>query len=72
MTKKQVDNFREGKVTPCCELSAEVSKRRKKIPELKYRVLLKGAKYPNDVFTIKLPIEGECVPVIVYYYYVLL
>ena len=69
MTKKQVDNFREGKVTPYCELSAEVSKRRKKIPELKHRVFLKGAKYPNDVFTIKLPIEGKCV--IVYSYYVL-
>ena len=59
MTKKQVDNFKEGKITPCCQLKAEVSRRRKKIQELKHRVALVGAKYPNNVFTIDLPIEGS-------------
>ena len=58
VTKKQVDNFREGKATPCCQLLAEVSGKRKKVPSLRHQIALKGAKYPNDVFTLKLPVEG--------------
>ena len=58
MTRKQVDNFREGKLTPCCQLLAEVSGKKKKIPTLKHQVNLKGAKYPNDVFVINLPARG--------------
>ena len=60
VTKKQVDNFREGKLTPCCQLLAEVVRRRKfnEIPALRYPVSLKGAKYPNDVFMISLPAGG--------------
>ena len=58
MTKKQVDNFREGKLIPCCQLKAEFSGRRKKIPRLSHQVKLEGAKYPHDVFTIDLPAEG--------------
>ena len=59
VTKKQVDNFREGKLTPCCQFKAEFFGRRKKIPTLKHQVSLNRAKYPNDVFTIDLPIEGK-------------
>ena len=59
VTKKQVDNFKEGKLTPCCQLLAEVtSERETNIPTLKHRVSLKGAKYPNDVFLINLPSKG--------------
>ena len=58
VTKKQVDNFREGKVTPCCQLKAHLSGRRKKIPYLSHQVALQGAKYPHNVFTIDLPAEG--------------
>ena len=58
VTKKQVDNFREGKGTPRCQLLAEVSGKKKKLPSLKHQVNLKGAKYPNDFFTLNLPIEG--------------
>ena len=60
MTKKQVDNFREGKLTPCCQLLAEFeSTGKKKIPTLKHQVNLKGAKYPNDIFIISLPAGGN-------------
>ena len=57
MTKKQVDNFREGKLTPCCQLLAEfeITKEEEYIPTLKLRVNLKGAKYPNDIFVINIP-----------------
>ena len=63
MTKKQVDNFREGKVTPCCQLLAEfeTTEQEKKISKMKYQVNLKGAKYPNDVFLITLPAGGSYV-----------
>ena len=59
MTKKQVDNFREGKLTPCCQLKAEVSERRKKIPVLNHRVLLQGARRPYNFFTLELPVNGK-------------
>jgi hypothetical protein len=58
VTKKQVDSFREGKLTPSCQLLAEVSGKKKKIPTLKHQVNLRGAKYPNDVFVINLPAGG--------------
>jgi hypothetical protein len=58
VTKKQVDNFREGKLTPCCQLKAEVSGRRKKIPVLNHQVPLKGARWPRNFFTLELPIGG--------------
>ena len=58
VTKKQVDNFKEGKATPCCQLLAEVSAR-KEVPTMKHQVNLKGAKYPNNVFVICLPAEGN-------------
>ena len=58
VTKKQVDNFREGKLTPCCQLKAEIVVERKKIPTLTHQVVLKGAKYPNDIITIDLPVRG--------------
>ena len=63
VTKKQVDNFREGKLTPCCQLLAEFEStgKKKKIPTLKHRVNLKGAKYPNDVLVINLPAGGSYV-----------
>ena len=60
VTKKQVDNFRKGKLTPCCQLTAKVTGKRKKIPQLSHQVKLEGAKYPHDVFTINLPAEGTC------------
>ena len=59
VTKKQVDNFREGKLTPCCQLKAEVSGRRKKIPILSHRVLLQGARRPYNFFTLELPVNGN-------------
>jgi hypothetical protein len=40
VTKKQVDNFREGKLTPCCQLLAEVSGKKKEVPTLKHQVNL--------------------------------
>jgi hypothetical protein len=52
VTKKQVDDFGEGKLTPCCQLVAEVSG---KITTLNYQVKIEGAEYPNDVFVINLP-----------------
>ena len=58
ITKKQVDNFRGGQLTPCCQLLAKVSGKKKKVPTLKHQVNLEGAKYPNDVFVINLPAEG--------------
>ena len=58
VTKKQVDNFRESKLTPCCQLKAEVSGRRKKIPVLNHQVLLKGAKQSYNFFTLELPARG--------------
>jgi hypothetical protein len=58
VTKKQVDNFREGKLTPCCQLLAEVSGKKKKVPALKHQINLRGAKYPNDMFVINLPAGG--------------
>jgi hypothetical protein len=57
VTKKQVDNFREGKLTPCCQLLAEVSGK-KKVQTLKHQINLRGAKYPNDVAVINLPAGG--------------
>ena len=57
VTKKQVDNFRERKLTPCCQLKAEVSQKRENIPTLKHRVSLTGARYPNNAFTLDLPTE---------------
>ena len=59
MTKKQVDNFKEGKLTPCCQLLAKITGRKKTIPSLEHQVKLKGAKYPNDVFVINLPAGGH-------------
>ena len=56
-----MDNFREGKLTPCCQLLAEVSGKKKKIPTMKHQVKLEGAKYPNDVFLISLPAGGSYV-----------
>ena len=67
VTKKQVDNFKEGKSTPCCQLLAEVSAKKKKVPILKRQVNLKGAKYPNNVFVISLPAGGKLAP---YLYYI--
>ena len=58
MTKKQVDNFREGKGTPRCQLQAQYVGKRKKIPYLSHQVTLQGAKYPHNVFTIDLAAEG--------------
>ena len=57
MTKKQVDNFREGKLTLCCQLKAEVSGRRKNIPVLNHRVLLQGTRRPYNFFTLELPVN---------------
>jgi hypothetical protein len=74
VTKEQVDNFREGKLTPCCQLKAQVVGRRKKIPQLSHQVKLEGAKYPHNVFTIDLPAQGmyqsntdtpECTPTMI-------
>ena len=59
VTKKQVDNFKEGQLTPCCQLLAEVSARKKEVPVLKHQVNLKGAKYPHNVFVISLPAGGK-------------
>ena len=56
MTKKQVDNYREGKLIPCCQLLAELSGKKKKTPIVKH---LRGAKYPNDLFVINLPAGGK-------------
>ena len=61
MKKTQVDNFKEGKVTPCCQLKAELSTRKKKIPVLNYQILLQGAKEPYNYFTLELPTEGTIV-----------
>ena len=58
VTKKQVDNFREGKLIPYCQLKAELSGRRKKIPVLNHRILLKGARQPHNFFTLELPVRG--------------
>ena len=55
VTKKQVDNFKKGKLTPCCQLLAKVSGRRKQVPSVSHQVSLKGAKFPHDVFLINLP-----------------
>ena len=60
VTKKQVDNFREGKSTPCCQVKAKVSDRRKKIPTLIYQISLQGAKYPYNFVTIELSARGTC------------
>ena len=60
MTKKQVDNFKPGKGTPRCQLSVELTNRRKKISAIKHQISLQGAKFPHNVFTISLPIEGMC------------
>ena len=58
VTKKQVDNFRQGKLTPCCQVKAQVLER-ENVQSLKYQVSLQGAKYPYDICTIDLPIiEG--------------
>ena len=61
VSKKQVDNYKEGKVTPCCQLLAEVFSKKKEVPVFKRQVNLKGAKYPNDVFVISLPIRGRLI-----------
>jgi hypothetical protein len=58
VTKKQVDNFREGKLIPCCQLLAEVFGKKKQIPTLKHQVTLRGAKYPNNIIVINLPAGG--------------
>ena len=62
VTKKQVDNFKEGKVTPCCQLKAEFELPELEVPgrtrTLKHQVTLQGAKYPYNIFTIDLPPEG--------------
>ena len=58
VTKKQVDNFRQGKLTPCCQVKAQVLER-ENVQSLKYQVSLQGAKYPYDICIIDLPIiEG--------------
>ena len=54
----EVDYFREDKSIPCCQLLAEVSGKKKKIPTLRHQVNLKGAKFPNDFFVINLPARG--------------
>ena len=61
VTKKQVDNFREGKLTPCCQLKAHLSGNRKKIPYLSHQVVLQGAKQPYNFFTLELPVQGTMV-----------
>ena len=66
MTKKQVDNFRVGKLTPCCQLKAEVTGRRKKIPVLNHQVLLIGAKKSHNFFTLELPVKGTSSNVCIY------
>ena len=68
VTKKQVDNFREGKLTPCCQLKAEVTGRRKKIPVLNHQVLLKGAKESYNYFTLELPVRGIVYTILKYQY----
>ena len=60
VTKTQVDNFKEGKSTPCCQLLAEMSKKRKKITSIKHRIILKGSKQQGDFILINLPPGGEC------------
>ena len=62
VTKKQVDKFEQGKLTPCCQLLAAKAPGRKE--NVQYQVNLKGAKYPNDLFVINLPAGG-----ILYYSY---
>ena len=57
MTKKQVDNFIEGRVTPCCWLKAEF--KGMEVSNLKHQVNIQGAKYPHNIFIIDLPAEGS-------------
>ena len=59
VTKKQVDNFRVGKMIPRCQLKAEVFGRRRKIPVLNHQFLLQGARQPYNFFTLELPIKGN-------------
>ena len=44
---------------PCCQLKAEVSRKKKKVSTLKHRVTMDGAKPPNNEFVIDLPAEGK-------------
>ena len=53
-----MDNFRKGTSIPCCRLTAKVMGRGAEIPSIDFRVKLKGAKPPHDIFTIVLPAEG--------------
>ena len=60
VTKKQVDNIKEGKLTPHCDLSVTLSARKKKkVPILKHEVNLQGAKPPYDMFVLILPAGGK-------------
>ena len=55
MTKKQVDNFREGKLIPHCQLKAEVIGKREQTSSLKHNISLTGVQYPHNILTIDLP-----------------
>ena len=57
--KKKVDNFKEGKIIPKFQLSAKFIGEEKSCIE--YVVKLLGAKKPNDVFQIDLPVPGMIV-----------
>ena len=51
--KRNVDSFEPGKMIPNCQLSAEFSSSAgQKVPSLKHRVKLLGAKDPFDTFLI--------------------
>ena len=52
MTKKQVDNFREGKLIPHCQLKAEVIGKKEEVSSLKHNITLLGAKYPHNILTV--------------------
>ena len=55
--KRNVDSFEPGKMIPNCQLSAEFSSSAgQKVPSLKHRVKLLGAKDPFDTFLIKSPV----------------
>ena len=55
MTKRQVDNYREGKLIPHCQLKAEYCGKGKEVSALKHQVVLEGAPHPHNVLVIDLP-----------------
>ena len=53
ITKQQVDSFSPGWRVPSCQLTAEWTKQSKPV-QLTHKVILKGAKEPNNYFIIVL------------------